>query len=741
MNLNGDYHISRPEDDILGRSPFALQLAKAFRNWQRGGSLVAALYGDWGSGKTSVKELMIYHLRTLAREANEHEPTIVDFNPWMFSSAEQITKQFFEALAAKMPVEPGFQHEQAASRLKLFGKVLSLGSSIARVATRLASATSSDPLAVTIFGETVAEAADMGAKVAEAGASVENEQVASVGDLQHLKDEISTLLEKLQRPVIVVIDDIDRLAAAEIRLVMQLVKANANFPKVVYFLLFERSIVVRALDSLAAESGDRYLEKIVQVRLDMPRPDPEALQEALFEEIQSLVSSDQRIARRFSLERLKEVYETGLAPYLHNLRRVFGLVNSLAFHVGVFLRESSFDVDLNDLIALEVLRLFEPEVYRAVARAKAVFMATDNFAGLSDNAEERLELDEKIQTLVPSESRDRLPQIVAIIKHLFPQIEGRFGNFSLYNFVFGIEGLAALRVAHPMVFDRYFQFGVSERIEPRRDIEELLQALGSQSAAPAVIHRLATNRTLTNLLNWLWQHLPDLGVTARENLALALGKCWSALSDKEAPAVTSAVQDQTMSILMWLLLNPSARNSSEKMLEMLLADTDDLRFQGSLLVKLYPEGPEERISMLGRSEVHHAMVTLWLDRVRQRASDGTLADEPALSFLLLLWERWVSKEEPNVWVEKLITTREGTLALVIGCVGYSSTTNDTGHTLYQPFIDLERLQQMLPLDRACEIVASLPLEYAQAGWRREAYAAFKQICRRQSKVSAQVITS
>jgi predicted KAP-like P-loop ATPase len=41
---------------LLGRDEFAQRLANDIRAWTGDDSLVIAIYGDWGSGKTSLKE-------------------------------------------------------------------------------------------------------------------------------------------------------------------------------------------------------------------------------------------------------------------------------------------------------------------------------------------------------------------------------------------------------------------------------------------------------------------------------------------------------------------------------------------------------------------------------------------------------------------------------------------------------------------------------------------------------------
>jgi len=81
--------------------------------------------------------------------------------------------------------------------------------------------------------------------------------------LEAVRKELKEELEKLPAPIVVVIDDIDRLSKAEVRMVVQLVKANAEFPNLVYVLLFQKSIVASALGEITCEGGQEFLKKIV----------------------------------------------------------------------------------------------------------------------------------------------------------------------------------------------------------------------------------------------------------------------------------------------------------------------------------------------------------------------------------------------------------------------------------------------------------------------------------------------
>ena len=52
-----DKPIETEKDDFLGRKRFSQHLGKALLDWKEKESLVIAIYGEWGSGKTSVINL------------------------------------------------------------------------------------------------------------------------------------------------------------------------------------------------------------------------------------------------------------------------------------------------------------------------------------------------------------------------------------------------------------------------------------------------------------------------------------------------------------------------------------------------------------------------------------------------------------------------------------------------------------------------------------------------------------
>src|SRR5207253_2131300 len=81
-----DSPIESASQDVLGRTGFALNLARALANLVRGPGVVIGLNGIWGSGKSSLKNLIIEEL-----VKSDVDVEILEFNPWQYESSDQLT--------------------------------------------------------------------------------------------------------------------------------------------------------------------------------------------------------------------------------------------------------------------------------------------------------------------------------------------------------------------------------------------------------------------------------------------------------------------------------------------------------------------------------------------------------------------------------------------------------------------------------------------------------------------------
>lgn len=92
--FSSDRPINYQSEDLLGRVGFADSLALAIKGWTGNDSLVIALYGPWGSGKSSIKNMVL----ELLRKAKKECPFIVEFTPWQWSGQEQLAEAFFREI-------------------------------------------------------------------------------------------------------------------------------------------------------------------------------------------------------------------------------------------------------------------------------------------------------------------------------------------------------------------------------------------------------------------------------------------------------------------------------------------------------------------------------------------------------------------------------------------------------------------------------------------------------------------
>lgn len=198
--------------------------------------------------------------------------------------------------------------------------------------------------------------------------------------LEERKQELSELLKKRVRPLLIIIDDIDRLTAIEIQLIFRVVKANLDLPNVAYLLLFQRENVEKALQKISTVSGRDFLEKIVQAGFDIPVVERLRLERVLFSQLDVLIE-DSGAGSTFDRKRWANIFIPGIRPYFETLRDVYRFLSTLRFHVGVLKGKASFEVNIVDLIAIEVLRMFEPEVYYELRNAEQELTGQRSYTG------------------------------------------------------------------------------------------------------------------------------------------------------------------------------------------------------------------------------------------------------------------------------------------------------------------------------------------------------------------------
>jgi predicted KAP-like P-loop ATPase len=226
MRVTGDNPIRTPEDDALGRIKGARSFAVQVLSLDASEGVVVGVLGPWGSGKTSFVNLARVHLE-------EAGIPILDFNPWMFSGAEQLVEAFFVEFSAQLNLRPGLA--DVGKDLEDYGETFSgMGW-------------------LPVVGPWI----ERGRGATKILAKLLQRRKEGVGGR---RAKVEKALVALDKPIVVVLDDIDRLTTSEIRDIFKLVRLTANFPNVIYIVAFDRRRVEEALAEQGIP-GRAYLEE------------------------------------------------------------------------------------------------------------------------------------------------------------------------------------------------------------------------------------------------------------------------------------------------------------------------------------------------------------------------------------------------------------------------------------------------------------------------------------------------
>ncbi len=444
----GDEPINGPDEDVFDRARMAVAIACEIRRIDVFQGAVVGVLGPWGSGKTSLINLIRKEL------GKPPAVTVLDFNPWLFSGADQLVESFFIELSAQLRLKPG-KLEVIANEFERYGEVVA-------------------PLrALPVVGTWIDA-------VRGAGQAFGKLHVSRRKGVAETRKRLADKLGDLNAPIIVVVDDVDRLSAAEIRDVFKLVRLTANFPNVLYLVAFDRARIERALAEDGLPGRD-YLEKIIQAAYDIPEVPAALLVRqitlAMDEALEGLVDPGP-----FQEDRWPDIFAEVIRPLFRTMRDVRRYAASLRGTV----QSLEGKIALVDVLGLEAVRVFLPDLFAAVARCREEL--TDPWRETFFNEREEQQRAESIKTLVavPTGNRD---VATALIRRLFPAALRHIENHR-----YGLESLREWqrerRVAHPDVLEYYLERVAGTSLQAFWGAEAAVQLLTDREEFDAYMRAL-----------------------------------------------------------------------------------------------------------------------------------------------------------------------------------------------------------------------------------------------------------
>jgi predicted KAP-like P-loop ATPase len=421
--------------DELGRKPFAFRIADLIRLWRGDESRVVGLYGAWGSGKTTVVNFIEDQLNSLR---TDDRPVVFRFNPWEWNAQQNLTDAFFRELSAAIEHELP-EGSSLPQKLRNYSAMLSVVSLISRSMQAIVSA--AKPALVPLAGG-VGAVIDASAQVLRGAASYEPD----ARPMSEVKHELRTSLALLKTNVVVILDDVDRLTSRETGELFQLIKANADFPRLVYLVVCDPAVVEAALSELIAGAarGAEFLDKIVQVGFHMPRLLPNQRERWLTDGVRDILRRYD-IENQLDIVRWEDSYDEQAERYFDTPREIVRYLDSLDFVVGDLATRWRGEFDVVDFLLLEVLRLYERDLYEQLMGNKEELTGRHFFV----KPEERAAYLHMLLTVVQTGRRHAAE---LMIRDLFPS----FGSVEYRT----LHRSRTSPVCEYDTFDRYFFFAV-----------------------------------------------------------------------------------------------------------------------------------------------------------------------------------------------------------------------------------------------------------------------------------------
>ena len=338
--------------DKYGRTTSAeLLVKKIFTTYHQqeanSGSFVININEAYGFGKTSFLKIFGQQLVSYGQPH-----ILIEFRPWLCDSEQSIIHEFFTLLTNQLP------NEELKDNLSDYLNLL------------LQQAPDFAPLWAKPITKIIAH-------------------YSKTKTLQNTHDNIKGALSKLEYPIIVTIDDVDRLEQEELISVLKLIRDTADFPNIFYILAADNNHIEAMLKRMGIKQPTIFLKKFFNIDYLLPAHESVPAK-FLATELRIILGKYNYPIQQINDMSLMFAQLPHINKIFNSMREVYRFLNTYTSSLDIISTHNNLnEINPYELLCLTIIKHLRIDIYKILRDRNDEFlevkpMGLDSFFHLKD---------------------------------------------------------------------------------------------------------------------------------------------------------------------------------------------------------------------------------------------------------------------------------------------------------------------------------------------------------------------
>lgn len=399
------------------------------------------------------------------------------------------------------------------------------------------------------------------------------------------RDRLKKEMVKIGKPIIIFIDDVDRLQREELLTLLNLVRDTADFQNVFYIMAADKVHLTNCLGDCGISNPDKYLKKIFNYEFMLPANDGLVmtfLQEKLTLILSKYIKEEGKVNRNVS----SIINHENIALTFGNIRDVKRILNDYMMALSVIKSGPEAEIDYKDLFLLTIIKAFRPEVYKLLRDNADQLLCASNEIYILDRKYSDIYNEELIATIRAAgkiantshmssddTTEENKCKTIDDMMIVFQKLNDEFVANSL-RYLFNSQRSSGdeINIKHKESYYKYFSGQLKKNQLSNLEVEEILccDEENFQEQMKKIFNGHKTNSFIAKMIEWSkkWRNSPILFIRKvclfiKEDLPIEYAKDSRGLGKRNFEDNVYYTHRIRYSQILYNLYHDSSRNKCE----------------------------------------------------------------------------------------------------------------------------------------------------------------------------------